>query len=254
MTSLRPAGTGAGGARGQKGNAMNLIDLGEALDEETRFVTFLEQICERLGVEYAAYAGTQSSQGELHGFVTYPESWTAHYRSLDLGRIDPTLIHARRSIAPVDWRRLPRTELSDRVFREARDFGISTNGLTVPVRGPFGDIGMLSVTSRIDDAEWDRLVRGIVKDLQSAAVHLHDTVMRLDPLGRALRQPQLSAREREVLQWIAAGKTYRDVGEILSISDRTVEVHLRSAREKLFALTTPQAVARAVSFGLIYPA
>ena len=232
---------------------MNLIDLGEALEDETRVVVFLEQICARLGVEHAAYAGAPSSEGALHGFVTYPESWTRHYRERDLGRIDPTLIHARRSIAPVDWRRLPRCEVSDRVFREAREFGISNHGMTVPVRGPFGDIGMLSVTSRMGEAEWNRLIRRIVGDLQSAAVHLHDTVMRSDPLGKALRQPQLSAREREVLQWIAAGKTYRDVGEILSISDRTVEVHLRSAREKLHSLTTAQAVARAVSQGLIYP-
>jgi DNA-binding CsgD family transcriptional regulator len=63
----------------------------------------------------------------------------------------------------------------------------------------------------------------------------------------------LSNREREALQWIAAGKSQQDVGDILGISGRTVEVHLRSAREKLGALTTVQAVGRAIAFGLIYP-
>lgn len=232
---------------------MNLIDLGDAEGQKDRFRTFLDQICDQLGVQYAAYAGTQSANGEVHGFVNYPPGWTAHYREHDLGRVDPTLIHARRAIAPVDWRRLPREGDAGRLFREAQDFGISTSGLTVPVRGPFGDIGMLSVTSPCEGADWDRLSASIVGDLQSAAVHLHDTVSRSDTLGKALRQPNLSTREREVLQWIAAGKTYRDVGDILSISDRTVEVHLRSAREKICALTTAQAVARAVSAGLIYP-
>jgi DNA-binding CsgD family transcriptional regulator len=40
----------------------------------------------------------------------------------------------------------------------------------------------------------------------------------------------------------------------LSISARTVEVHLRSAREKLGALTTSQAVGRAIRLGLIHAA
>jgi DNA-binding CsgD family transcriptional regulator len=44
-----------------------------------------------------------------------------------------------------------------------------------------------------------------------------------------------------------------DVGDILSISARTVEVHLRSAREKLCTISTAQAVGRAVSLGIIHP-
>jgi DNA-binding CsgD family transcriptional regulator len=70
---------------------------------------------------------------------------------------------------------------------------------------------------------------------------------------RSLRFPALSTREKEILQWIAAGKSQQDVADILSISQRTVEVHLRSGREKLYALTTPQAVGRAIAMGLIYP-
>jgi len=93
----------------------------------------------------------------------------------------------------------------------------------------------------------------IMRDLQIAAVHLHDSVMQSDQLIRALRFPALSGREREILQWVAAGKSQIDVADILMISHRTVEVHLRSAREKLRALTTAQAVGRAVSLGLIQP-
>ncbi|PKP61675.1 MAG: LuxR family transcriptional regulator, partial [Alphaproteobacteria bacterium HGW-Alphaproteobacteria-8] len=48
-------------------------------------------------------------------------------------------------------------------------------------------------------------------------------------------------------------KSQQDIADILAISHRTVEVHLRSARHKLYALTTAQAVGRAISLGLIYP-
>jgi DNA-binding CsgD family transcriptional regulator len=68
-----------------------------------------------------------------------------------------------------------------------------------------------------------------------------------------LNSPNLSTREKEIMQWIAAGKSQQDIGDILNISHRTVEVHLRSARQKLHALTTPQAVGRAINLGLIYP-
>lgn len=232
---------------------MELLDLGDSGNDVTLFTEFLDQICKRFEVEHAAYAGANPISGKMHGFVNYGAPWKDHYARYDLARYDPTLLSAARSIAPVDWKRLPRDENFDRVFRDAHDFGISDNGLTVPVRGPYGDIGMISVTRPGTSENWAAHARHIVADLQSVAVHLHDTVMRSDDLSRILHQQTLSAREREVLQWIAAGKTYADVGEILSISDRTVEVHLRSAREKLRALTTAQAVARAVGRGLIYP-
>ena len=89
--------------------------------------------------------------------------------------------------------------------------------------------------------------------LQTAAVHFHDAVMRSDTVTTLMKMPAVSAREREILQWVAAGKSQQDIGDILSISHRTVEVHIRSVREKLGALTTPQAVGRAVRMGLISP-
>jgi DNA-binding CsgD family transcriptional regulator len=43
----------------------------------------------------------------------------------------------------------------------------------------------------------------------------------------------LSAREREVLQHIARGYTYRETGEALFISVKTVETHVGSVLRKL---------------------
>jgi DNA-binding CsgD family transcriptional regulator len=112
---------------------------------------------------------------------------------------------------------------------------------------------MLSVTRDCPVQEWDGLIRESVGELQSVSVHIHDAAMRSDALSHILRRPQLSSRETEILQWIAAGKSQQDVAEILGIAQRTVEVHLSSGREKLGALNTPQAVARAVALGIIYP-
>jgi DNA-binding CsgD family transcriptional regulator len=43
----------------------------------------------------------------------------------------------------------------------------------------------------------------------------------------------LTTREAEVLIWIAAGKSNRDIGEILAISARTVNKHLEQVFIKL---------------------
>jgi DNA-binding CsgD family transcriptional regulator len=65
--------------------------------------------------------------------------------------------------------------------------------------------------------------------------------------------PSLSAslpltwREREVLQWAAAGKTDRDIADILAISHRTVHKHLQRVYSKLGVETRTAAVMRAIA-------
>jgi DNA-binding CsgD family transcriptional regulator len=55
----------------------------------------------------------------------------------------------------------------------------------------------------------------------------------------------LTPREREVLDWVAAGKTNRDIAAILGASPRTVEKHLERVYEKLGVETRIAAVVRA---------
>jgi DNA-binding CsgD family transcriptional regulator len=57
---------------------------------------------------------------------------------------------------------------------------------------------------------------------------------------------RLSTREREVMHWLAGGKTDRDIGEILGISPRTVHKHLQRIYEKLGVETRTAAVMRFV--------
>jgi len=56
----------------------------------------------------------------------------------------------------------------------------------------------------------------------------------------------LTSREAEILAWISRGKTNRDVGEILSISPRTVNKHLEQVFTKLGVENRAAATARAI--------
>jgi PAS domain S-box-containing protein len=63
----------------------------------------------------------------------------------------------------------------------------------------------------------------------------------------------LTAREREVLQWISTGRSQAETALLLNISERTVEQHVRNARLKLNAVNTIQAVVDAIARGEIQP-
>jgi len=56
----------------------------------------------------------------------------------------------------------------------------------------------------------------------------------------------LTAREREVLRWLAGGKTDAEIGALLSISVRTVQKHLEHVYVKLGVETRTAAVMRAL--------
>lgn len=66
-------------------------------------------------------------------------------------------------------------------------------------------------------------------------------------------ESRLTAREREVLMWVARGKTDWEIGEILQISKETSFAHVRNCCRKLDALTRTQAVVRAIMAGEITP-
>lgn len=232
---------------------LNPIDLASTPSGRRDYVAHLETLCDTLGVEYATFVSSNPVSKKIVGFTNYPEEWKAHYVTNGLQDIDPTLQAASRSVAPVDWSRLKRDPEYSKVFESSRDFGLPSQGLSVPIRGMLGEVGILCVSSSLSQDGWNKLKREITGRLLQNAVHLHDTVVNSDPLMKALYQPHLSTRETEVLQWVAAGKSQQDIGDILSISTRTVEVHLRSAREKLCAISTAQAVGRAVSLGFILP-
>ena len=71
------------------------------------------------------------------------------------------------------------------------------------------------------------------------------------PEGPASRiaMAALTPREKEVLSWVAKGKTNRDVAEILGMSPRTVNKHLEHVFEKL-GVETRAAAAALASLGL----
>jgi DNA-binding NarL/FixJ family response regulator len=77
---------------------------------------------------------------------------------------------------------------------------------------------------------------------------LADEALSIDTRSRAL-----SAREREVLQLLAEGKSMKEVAAVLDISPRTVEFHKYRLMDRLGVKTNAELVQYAVRTGLISP-
>lgn len=56
----------------------------------------------------------------------------------------------------------------------------------------------------------------------------------------------LTAREMEVLTWVARGKSAWEIGEILHIAKRTMDEHVQTAVRKMGAVNRAHAVALAI--------
>lgn len=61
----------------------------------------------------------------------------------------------------------------------------------------------------------------------------------------------LSAREVEVVRWTAQGKTSVEIGQILTLSDHTVNAYMTNAMKKLDCVNRTQLVAKAIRLKLI---
>jgi two-component system, NarL family, response regulator len=70
-------------------------------------------------------------------------------------------------------------------------------------------------------------------------------------LADSLTQPDLSERELQVLEQLAVGKSNKEIGQQLYISEYTVKNHVKTILKKLNALGRTEAIAIAHERGLI---
>lgn len=80
---------------------------------------------------------------------------------------------------------------------------------------------------------------------------LSQTVIEAIQMKRDVAQDPLTARERQVLQLVAEGKTTRQTADLLNISAKTAETHRAHIMEKLNVHETAGLVRYAIRRGLI---
>ena len=82
-------------------------------------------------------------------------------------------------------------------------------------------------------------------------VLLQDYMRRLQRTGAEDSYELLSAREREILQLVAEGKSSKDIANLLDLSVYTVETHRARVMQKLHLRGIPELILYAVRKGII---
>jgi DNA-binding NarL/FixJ family response regulator len=108
----------------------------------------------------------------------------------------------------------------------------------------------------LKDAEADE-VAAAIRAAARGEVHLDPAVAR--QLTAAMRAPQqeaitLTPREQEVLQLIVDGKSNRQIGRALGVTERTARTHVSNILAKLGLASRTQAAMWAVREGVANPA
>ena len=70
-------------------------------------------------------------------------------------------------------------------------------------------------------------------------------------VAEGMRKPELSPREVEVLQWVSAGKSNKEIGAQLFIAEGTVKTHVKNLLEKLAVVGRTAAIREGVHRGLV---
>jgi two-component system NarL family response regulator len=92
-------------------------------------------------------------------------------------------------------------------------------------------------------------IREAVRRVAEGEVFLPPTIAA--KLAESMSHPELSKRELEVLQYIANGRSNKEIGTILYISENTVRGHVKSILAKLDAMGRTEAIAIATKRGLL---
>lgn len=181
----------------------------------------------------------------------FPLEWVEDYVGKRLYRVDPHAIFSQQSVEPFFWKditHLKEISASEQAYLDqlaAADLG---DGLGIQVFGPGGRNGYCGIGI---DPEAPHLTDRQIREFQWVCEISHlrycGMVAKLLPRGQAL-----TARERDILTWVARGKSNSVIGEVLGISPHTVDTHLRRIYVKLGVGDRISAALAGVGVGLIH--
>jgi DNA-binding CsgD family transcriptional regulator len=251
--------------------AISAIERCDSLDELTRA---LQTAIEARGFSHFAFIDTSVAGSDDPTLIaTVPQAWEQEYRSGGFVHVDPMLPIARRTNTPFHWltvqlpKRLGRKKPGAiKTMEAARDHGF-TNGLVIPFHylddlgRPFSSVCTFFWKDRVANFgsmfKEERLALHIIllywaqRAVEIEARNRSRPSRFLDADGNPLRSVALTDRERDVLSWASRGKTVPETADILTLSEDTIDTHMRHAMHKLGANNKTHAVVKAIYLGLI---
>ncbi|MDH2399227.1 LuxR C-terminal-related transcriptional regulator [Bradyrhizobium sp. SSUT18] len=201
------------------------------------------------GYENAVFARAQHKRLISIPWSEFPPGYLDTYRAMQWDRIDPVVQHVHGARGPFRWTEtcLPNqiSRVQRNFFEECRELGVHS-GITILMRGPARETDLISLSFRGQgEPEIDKTARVYMICVQYWLKYCE----LVDK--RELPAVALTAQEIECLKWCKEGKTNWEIGEILSISQKTVEFHVGNTMKKLGAGNRITAVIMGIKHGII---
>jgi LuxR family transcriptional regulator, quorum-sensing system regulator BjaR1 len=234
--------------------AFDLIDDFDRLDSPEQVLTRFSTALSAFGYSAFLVTGVPEPPQRLEPYILlngWPRGWSDHYVKSNYYKDDPVAAWARRSINPFEWSEVPydrvRSPRAAEVMDVAYDFGLK-QGFLVPIIRGNGHHACFTMAGERPNLE-PRAKRAI----HLASMYAHARCASLLGLTeRTERGPRiLSGRERDVLLWVAEGKSSWEIGRIIGVAERTVVHHVDNAMRKLDAVNRTHAVMKAMRSGEI---
>jgi LuxR family transcriptional regulator, quorum-sensing system regulator RaiR len=216
---------------------------------------FLHRLCGEFDVANLSYwhigtRGTKAAQAIW--LSTYPEPYRTTYLERGLQRTDPAFVLSFARLLPTDWDAIHRLDGSRAVLEAANAHRIPVRGIAVPIRDETTGDSLFNVNLDCPEAEWRLRRNALARDFMVIG-HVFHVMMRglargSEPL---VELPRLSPREVDVMRLAAQGYSAKRTALKLGISPHSVRVHLTFARRRLKARNTAEAVAIALTRGLL---
>jgi DNA-binding CsgD family transcriptional regulator len=159
----------------------------------------------------------------------------------------PVYRHCMKVLQPFFWYDTPHETCDAERFKRAREDGVP-EALVVPVPGPRGAIGVGWFGSATNSRSQLHKHRFTIQVICMAGFY------RLKDLIAPPEEPnqrRLTKREREILVGVAKGMSSEEIGDLLHLSDRTVDWHIEQAMKRLDAKNRVQAVVLAMHKGAL---
>ena len=223
----------------------------------------LVETMDHYGFDRLLYGYTRSRLGKSFGeradnlmLSNHPPEYLRLFIESGLYQQAPMVKWAAENVGACSWSWLRDnadhlTEAERRIIALNRKYGItagysvSFKDISIRAKGAIGLVARPGLDQDDVDAIWRRHGRIIVQMCNVA--HL-----KITGLPHPTQRRPLTARQREVLEWVGEGKTTQDIATIMGVSKATVEKHLRLAREALDVETSAQAVLKASIHNQIY--
>ncbi len=237
--------------------ATSVLDIASEIERtknKADLARFLEKTLSQFGVERLGVIELVGSKNRLPiNWTPGFEDWNSHYFGKNYRFHDPIV----RSLldygtTPKFWSDIEQTLKSGsqawRVMNEGREFGFGM-GVTFPIPGSDGYLAAITAIGPVVAKESDDC-----KALDVISTYIYRQLLAFEKTELSEdKVVQLTRREKECVHWLAEGKTYWDIGEILSVSQNTVRRHCENVKEKYGVSSRTQTVVEAIRRGDLLP-